>query len=271
MPAKQSFLIMTEEPHVAAYLDGLARNHFGHNAEHANSCIDAIHKLEQRSYAVLLLDMWMSNGDGETVLDWVRAEEREEPVIMMCEGGDYDLWLDLLNKGATDLVSKPIQPSEMKRVIRWALNLQERPNIVSPPKRASKLHSSKSEGMSAAEQLAYRISGIHERIMQLRGSIRQVQNDLEGTQTSTARTGELRQGISNLRHELENISKQLQFIEMHRKSLPSSVFTPVYGYRLTSPKRGLDKRRSYINGIQTDRMVPTEIGKQHEIAHRSTA
>ena len=120
METDKQILIMDDDPHVCDYLTDLI-HYFGLEVECVHACDSALHRLKEKTYDALLLDRWMEDGQGDAILDWLRENRREERAIIMSVLADYDMWMELMDKGAVDLLSKPVQPAQLKRALQLAL------------------------------------------------------------------------------------------------------------------------------------------------------
>lgn len=116
MEAAKSVFIIDDEPNVCAYLKDLL-DYFGYETAFALTGKEAINVLKQRTFDCVLLDMYMRNESGEVVLRWLRSMGRTDPVIMMCSMPHYEMRIDLIFKGASDLLGKPIQPTQLRQVL----------------------------------------------------------------------------------------------------------------------------------------------------------
>lgn len=81
---------------------------------------EAVCHLQEQQFDIILADLWADGGAGEHLLTWMRAEQREEPVVMMAVDADYDLLSEMIDKGAIDLMSKPLQLAQLKRSLDLA-------------------------------------------------------------------------------------------------------------------------------------------------------
>ncbi len=84
----------------------------GHQVKTLNSGIDAIsHLQEQRNtaiyYEIVFLDLLMPEISGADVLDWIHANSPNSKVIIMTAYGDPAVRMDLMQRGATLILSKP--------------------------------------------------------------------------------------------------------------------------------------------------------------------
>jgi DNA-binding NtrC family response regulator len=117
----ESILVMDDDPHVCDYLKDILE-YFGYEVECVQSCSGAMQELKHRSFDGLLLDIWMDDGRGDGILDWLRERGQMVPVVMMSGLADHDLWVDLINRGAADLIPKPIAPDQLRRILKLAFH-----------------------------------------------------------------------------------------------------------------------------------------------------
>lgn len=120
MNTKKSILIMDDDLCTSAFLSDLIR-FYGFEVECVESCLAAKRRLVEKTFEGLVLDMWMADGTGRELLTWLRENGRVEPVVMMSANADYDQWIDLVNRGASDLLAKPVEPLQLKRALQMAM------------------------------------------------------------------------------------------------------------------------------------------------------
>jgi diguanylate cyclase (GGDEF)-like protein len=84
---------------------------------------EAMSLLRERRPDVLLLDLMMPKVSGFDILEQVRADEslRFTPVIIVTADGDPAKKLRLLEMGATEILTKPVDSSELRLRVRNAL------------------------------------------------------------------------------------------------------------------------------------------------------
>lgn len=116
----KQILVMDDDPCACACLSDMIR-FYGFTVECVSSCQSARHRLGEKKYDGLLLDLWMPDGTGGELLTWLRANGRNEPVVVMSEDADYDQYIDLVNKGAADLIPKPVESKPLKRALQLAM------------------------------------------------------------------------------------------------------------------------------------------------------
>jgi len=79
---------------------------------------------DRRPFAFCLTDMRLPDGNGLDLLDEIRRDHPDLPVAVITAHGQVDDAVRALKAGAFDFVSKPIEQSVLKGLVRDALNLQ---------------------------------------------------------------------------------------------------------------------------------------------------
>jgi DNA-binding NtrC family response regulator len=77
--------------------------------------------LERNSYSLLLTDLKMPRLDGMHLIEWVRQQKLPTTVIVMTGYGSVDQAVQAMRLGATDFLSKPVDPDHLKLVLERAL------------------------------------------------------------------------------------------------------------------------------------------------------
>ena len=96
---------------------------------------EALRKIEENPYDVMILDIMMPNMDGLEVLRRVKETHPNVDVIMITGLSQIDTAVQAMKLGAFDYISKPFEPDELKLVVQRALErrrlLQENLNLKS--------------------------------------------------------------------------------------------------------------------------------------------
>jgi two-component system, NtrC family, response regulator AtoC len=87
-------------------------------ADTAGTGAEALQKLAEASYELVLLDHLMPGMSGLEVLRKIKQEQPQTPVIMVTAQGDLSLAIDCMKSGAEDFVVKPIVLESLKQKIR---------------------------------------------------------------------------------------------------------------------------------------------------------
>jgi DNA-binding NtrC family response regulator len=131
----------------------------GYRVETASDGLEALRKLVDGGYDVLILDIMMPNMDGMEVLRRVKEQHPDIDVIMITGLSQIDTAVQSMKLGAFDYISKPFDPDELKLVVQRALErrrlLQE--NIELKNEVSSKYRLENIIGASPAMQNVYRL------------------------------------------------------------------------------------------------------------------
>lgn len=92
-----------------------------------NDPLEAVDLLRREDPGVLLLDLMMPFASGFEVLEAIRGERalRYTPVIVLSDATNADIKLNALRLGATDFLSKPVDPSELVLRVRNTLAFRQ--------------------------------------------------------------------------------------------------------------------------------------------------
>ncbi|OYW58753.1 MAG: DNA-binding response regulator [Rhizobiales bacterium 12-68-15] len=98
-------------------LSGLIANQLqasGFSIDRVDGVEDAISVLDSRSYAALILDLGLPDGDGLKVLRHVRNRQQPLPVLILSARGAMEERVKGLEQGADDFLVKPFAFEELK-------------------------------------------------------------------------------------------------------------------------------------------------------------
>jgi two-component system response regulator PilR (NtrC family) len=83
-----------------------------------SSCAEAWRLLHQTPVSVIITERSFPGGLGwKDLLDEVSAMQVAPPVVVTTRAVDDALWTEVLEAGAFDLLTKPLDPDEVRRVI----------------------------------------------------------------------------------------------------------------------------------------------------------
>ncbi|MCH2113764.1 MAG: sigma-54 dependent transcriptional regulator [Pirellulales bacterium] len=97
----------------------------GYDVDTSRGYADALEKLRQKSYKMLLVDVRLQDGDGFDLLEQVVRNYPESHVVMMTGYGDADAAVEALRAGASDYLTKPLIDNELLLSIERAFNQQQ--------------------------------------------------------------------------------------------------------------------------------------------------
>ncbi len=124
-PASGSVLIVDDDPSVGRVLQALLKQS-GVDAEYVSSGPAALEALARRPHDALVTDLYMGEMDGMALLQRVRAQWPDLPVVMMSGQGTVALAVEAMKLGASDFVLKPCDRDEVLFAVHKALTAAKR-------------------------------------------------------------------------------------------------------------------------------------------------
>lgn len=129
-------LLVEDEPEMAELTLRQIRA-AGYVVDHASTIEEAMAAIAAARHALLVVDRRLPDGDGVTLMPYLRDRRPGTPVILLSALADLDSKVDGLDAGADDYLTKPYQRDELLARIRAALR---RPGAErSPPIRCGRL------------------------------------------------------------------------------------------------------------------------------------
>jgi DNA-binding response OmpR family regulator len=83
----------------------------------AEDGVDALEKIRNKEYDIVLLDMKMPRLDGMGVLKELHGIAKFPRIIMLTAVDQVDTAMECVKMGAKDYISKPYDPEELLRVV----------------------------------------------------------------------------------------------------------------------------------------------------------
>jgi len=124
-----TILVVDDELGIRALLSEILTDE-GHTVELAENAAQARSVRESLRPDLVLLDIWMPDVDGITLLkEWGASAQLSMPVIMMSGHGTIDTAVEATKYGATAFLEKPITLQKLLRAVEQAL---VKPGLRSP-------------------------------------------------------------------------------------------------------------------------------------------
>ena len=117
---KPKILIVDDEPDICRALEFLITKE-GYDVSSVNSGEDAIEKIKQVSFDVIVTDIKMGKVDGLGVLEKAKEISADTAVIMMTAFASIESAVEAMKRGAADYIVKPFLNEEIKLTIRRLL------------------------------------------------------------------------------------------------------------------------------------------------------
>lgn len=114
-----SILVVDDEPAIRALVARIVER-VGFRAEVARDGADAIAKLEQNQYSVLIVDLMMPVKDGYAVVDWVKQHANPKPAIIVVSAGDSAALRRLDGSVVHSIIRKPFDVDVLSDMISAA-------------------------------------------------------------------------------------------------------------------------------------------------------
>lgn len=116
-----TILVVDDEMGIRALLSEILTDE-GHTVELAENAAQARAARERSRLDLVLLDIWMPDVDGISLLkEWSAAGQLAMPVIMMSGHGTIDTAVEATKFGATAFLEKPITLQKLLRAVEQAL------------------------------------------------------------------------------------------------------------------------------------------------------
>jgi EAL domain-containing protein (putative c-di-GMP-specific phosphodiesterase class I)/ActR/RegA family two-component response regulator len=123
MEAKRSrVLIVDDDASVCSMMADLLGSE-GYEVVCTQSGIDALHRISQQVFDVIVSDARLPGLRGLELLRKVRETELDLPVILVSEAPDVDSALEAIEIGVVRYLEKPVDPQEFREVVRRAVEL----------------------------------------------------------------------------------------------------------------------------------------------------
>jgi two-component system nitrogen regulation response regulator NtrX len=115
-------LIVDDEADIRDLVAGILEDE-GHRTRTAGSADEALGAIEARRPHLVFLDIWLQGSrlDGLQVLDVVRAQHPEMPVVMISGHGNIETAVSAIKAGAYDFIEKPFKADRLVLVAERAL------------------------------------------------------------------------------------------------------------------------------------------------------
>lgn len=119
--ATKNILVVDDEVGIRELLSEILFDE-GYRIHLAENATQARHFREQHVPDLVLLDIWMPDTDGLTLLkEWVERDQLTMPVIMMSGHGTIETAMEAMRIGASDFLEKPIALQKLLASVEKAI------------------------------------------------------------------------------------------------------------------------------------------------------
>ena len=114
-------LVVDDEPNIRELLEEILSEE-GYEVTTASDAAHARAALREQSYDLTLLDIWMPDTDGISLLKEWSQNGPLGPVVMMSGHGTVDTAVEATRLGALDFIEKPVSLTKLLRTVQKALS-----------------------------------------------------------------------------------------------------------------------------------------------------
>ena len=119
MDNKLQVMILDDEPIVGKRLKA-ALTKYGIDVEVFENAIEAVNRVKEKKFDIVVTDIRMEDMDGIKVLEHVMKQSDRTKVIIITGYATIEVAREALIKGAFDFIAKPFKPNELRAVINKA-------------------------------------------------------------------------------------------------------------------------------------------------------
>ncbi len=123
----ERILVVDDEPDICGLVSDILSDE-GYQVSAAETAASARQQITQSEYDLVLLDIWMPDEDGITLLkEWKDNKVLHCPVVMMSGHGTVETAVEATRLGAYAFVEKPLTTAKLIQTIRKALDSKNTP------------------------------------------------------------------------------------------------------------------------------------------------
>lgn len=118
--AQERILVVEDDPSMSFFLSEAMKKE-GYQVDAVASGEEAVERIAQDRFNLVILDLKLPSMDGMEVLTNIKVTNPEVAIIMITAHGSKDIAIEAIRKGAYDYFTKPFGISEMRVVVKRAL------------------------------------------------------------------------------------------------------------------------------------------------------
>ncbi len=119
MTQSLSVLVVDDEPIVGKRL-GPALTRDGYEVEVCETGPDAVARIDEKEFDIVVTDVRMEDVDGIRVLEHVMQKSPRTKVVIITGYATIEMAREAMAKGAFDFIAKPFKPKELRQVLTRA-------------------------------------------------------------------------------------------------------------------------------------------------------
>ena len=119
-----SLLVVDDDRHIQNAMADYLRS-LGHRTETASTCGDAIERMEEFPFEVVVCDVNLPDQDGFELLKWARENAPDTSIILLTGFGTIESAVEAIRMGAFDYLTKPVIDEELNLSIERAISQRQ--------------------------------------------------------------------------------------------------------------------------------------------------
>ncbi|QDT26848.1 sigma-54-dependent transcriptional regulator [Gimesia panareensis] len=119
-----SLLVVDDDQHILEAMADYLRS-LGHRTETSLTCLDAIERLKEFPFQVVICDVNLPDQDGFHLLEWVQQNATDTAVIMLTGYGTIESAVEAIRLGAFEYLTKPVIDEELSLTIERCLDQRQ--------------------------------------------------------------------------------------------------------------------------------------------------
>jgi two-component system nitrogen regulation response regulator NtrX len=121
-------LIVDDEPDIRELVAGILQDE-GHGTRTARDSDEALAAVVAHRPNLVFLDIWLKGSrlDGLQLLDSLKQEHPELPIVLITGHGNSETAVSAINRGAYDLIEKPFKADRLMLVAKRVLENSRQP------------------------------------------------------------------------------------------------------------------------------------------------
>ena len=119
-----SLLVVDDDKHILEAMADYLRS-LGHRTETAASCQEALERMHEYPFEVVICDVNLPDLDGFHLLEWAVDNAPDTSVIMLTGYGTIESAVEAIRIGAFDYLTKPVIDEELQMTIQRALGQKQ--------------------------------------------------------------------------------------------------------------------------------------------------
>jgi len=119
-----SLLVVDDDRHIQMAMADYLRS-LGHRTETASTCNEALSRMEEFPFEVVICDVNLPDNDGFQLLQWARENSPETAIILLTGFGTIESAVEAIRMGAFDYLTKPVIDEELRFSIERAIGQRQ--------------------------------------------------------------------------------------------------------------------------------------------------